>query len=125
MFDQFTLGYGAALLRHDKGLDRFSIMTIRAADDHRVLHRRMLEQDLFDFPRIDRLPPGLDHVLLAVHEKEEALLVSPDDISGIEPPFPQHRSGVLIFLPVPLHDLRPADDQLSRFPRREIAKTRL
>src|SRR5690606_10312761 len=63
---------------------------------------------------IDVEPGDQNHVLLAVDQLEEAVLVDHTDVAGLQPAVRgQHFRGVLGTLPVAEHDLWAADPQLT------------
>src|SRR6266852_5054743 len=52
------------------------------ADDSRLQHIRMLDDDVFDVARIDIESPGYDHVLFAIDEGEKAIRIEFSDVAG-------------------------------------------
>src|ERR1700722_17537618 len=73
VFAQLILGGGLpGLERHDGG-DLFAERLVRHADDRGLGDRGVLVQHLLDLPRVDVVTAADDHVLLAVHDEEEAV----------------------------------------------------
>jgi hypothetical protein len=97
----------------DEGLDRFAPLRIGHADHGRLGHRRMRAQRLLHFPRIDVLAAGDDHVLLAIGDEDEAMVIEDAKIAGVKPTLAQHAGGRRAVVPVPGHRPRPADDDLA------------
>src|ERR687895_511030 len=81
--------------------------------DHRgLLDTRMLQEHILDLARIDVLSAADDHVLLAVDEEEEPVLVAVADVARVQPSVPE-RLGVGVRPPViALHDVGAADADL-------------
>ena len=69
--------------------------------------------DLFDFARPDLEAAGLDEVLLAVDEEEVAVVVEVADVAGEDPAVAEHVGGLFGALPIAIHDLGGADDDLA------------
>jgi hypothetical protein len=77
--------------------------------------------DLLDFVRIHVEARNQDHVFLAVDDTDEALLVHHTDVAGGEETIgAQHFGGLVGAIPVPFHDLRPADADLAGLPARHF-----
>ncbi len=74
-------------------------------------------QDLVDLPRVDVVAGRDDHVLLAVHDVEVALLVHVGDVAGVEPVVANGAGGLVRQVPVAPHDLGPPDYQLAHLAR--------
>src|SRR6478736_5085551 len=68
VLDELVLAGRAGRPQHDAGLDRLPPAAVRHADDGRLQHRRMRQQRLLDFARIDVFAARDDHVLLAVDD---------------------------------------------------------
>src|ERR1700676_4330167 len=69
----------------DHGVDLLASNLVRAPDDRRSLDRWVLEQHILDLTRIVVLAAADDHVLLAVDQKEEAVVVAVPDVPRVEP----------------------------------------
>ena len=72
-------------------------------------------EDVLDVLGVDLEPVGeRDHVLLAPVEPEEAVLVEPAEVAGVEPAGAVDRGrGRLRIFPVALEDVRAARDHLA------------
>src|SRR5260370_5894800 len=53
----------------------------RHADDSRLQHIRMLDDDVFDVARVDIESPGDDHVLFAIDERQKAIRIEFSNVS--------------------------------------------
>ena len=60
-------------------------MRVRHGDDRRLGDRRMAQKHVLDFERIDVLAAGIEHVVGAALEIEEAVGVALEDIAGFQP----------------------------------------
>src|SRR5262249_56412272 len=65
----------------DRGEDLF-LARVRQADDVRLLHGRMAEQDFLDLQRGDIDPAGLHHLLDPAAEAEPAIVAEGAEIAG-------------------------------------------
>ena len=74
-----------AVLEDDDGGDRLLPLGVVAADDRRVGDLRVAEEHLLDLGRDDVLAAADDHVVDPVLDVEEALLVDPPEVAGVEP----------------------------------------
>ena len=81
-FFRRDLHFGA---QHHERHRHFLPPGISDTDHRRFGHGRMLEQDAFDFRRIDVLAARHDHVLLAVMDREVAISIADRDVAGMEP----------------------------------------
>jgi hypothetical protein len=61
----------------------------------------------------DVLPTGIDHVLLAVQEVEEPLLVELAQVAGVQPSSAQCLRGLLLEVVIALHHRGAAHDDLA------------
>ncbi len=88
---------------------------VAAIADHHDLFDELARLELV-FDRLGRhvlAARGLDQVLLAIGDPEEAVVVELADVAGVEPAFRVDRgSGGLGQVVVPLHDLRAPDQDL-------------
>src|SRR4029450_10342374 len=76
---------GRAGLELDHGLHRLAPLLVRHADHRAVLHRGMAPQHLLDLAGEDVEAAGDDHVLLAIDDVDEAVLVDNADVAGMVP----------------------------------------
>ena len=81
----------------------------------------MAEKGVLDLRRIDVLSSRDDHVLLPVHDVEVPVFVHRRDVPGMEPSVLQRLSRVLGPVPVALHGIRPAQQDLALFSRLDVS----
>src|ERR1700682_4206240 len=101
----------------DDGVDLLASDLVGTPDDRRSPHRRVLEQHVLDLARIDVLAAADDHVLLAVDEEEEAVLVAVPDVPRVEPTVEQRLRRGIGTVEVAPHDVRTAHAELAADPR--------
>src|SRR3984885_8925922 len=92
----------------DDRADRLAPLVVGHADDGDRADRGVREQALLDLQRVDVLPAGDDHVLLAVDQVEQPVGVKRADVAGVAPAVAQDlgRGGAVV--PVPAeHGGRP------------------
>src|SRR6266436_3347980 len=90
--------------------------------DHRGLgHLGVGVEDLFDLVRVDVESAADDQVLLALDDEEEAVLVEPAHVPGMQPPGPHRPRRLLRVAVVADHDAPPADADLAHLARGEPA----
>ena len=90
--------------------------------DHGGLHDlRELQQRGLDLGGVDVLPAGDDHVLVAVTDEEEALVVDRTGVAGAVPAVGQHLGGAFRLVPVAGHHVRPLHDDLAYLVRIGLA----
>src|SRR5262249_42005886 len=100
---------------------RFALVVVGYADYSGVRYRRVLEQRLLNLARIDVVAGDDDHVLLAVHDRDVAILVHRREVAGVEPAVAQGLGGRLRLLPIALHNVLAATDELAYHARRHLA----
>ena len=71
--------------------------------------------DRFDFGAVDVLATTQDHVFLAVHDKDEAILVDTRNIAGVQPAIGDRFSGGFRAVDIALDDGRPFDPEFTEF----------
>ena len=102
-----------AIGEHDDR-DRLLAPALVAHADHRdFAHLRQLVDHALDLGGGDVLAAGDDHVLLAVGQVQEAVLVEIADVAGTEPVAEEGGRGFFRILPVALRDFRPAQADLA------------
>ena len=62
---------------------------------------------------VDVLAAAVDHVLRAVDDVEEAVVVDPREVAGVQPAVDERLGGRLGLVPVAADDVRPAHQQLA------------
>ena len=108
-----------AVLERDDRLDRHAEHRIGHADDRRLADAGERVEDVLDLLRAHLLAARLDDVVLAADEIEKAVVVGAEKVAGVEHLLPGMRAGLQrpvgrrLVLPVALHDVRPADDELA------------
>ena len=60
----------------------FALVAVRHADDRTYADVRMAEQQIFNLDGVDVVPPGDDHVLLAVDDKQVSVVVQIANVSA-------------------------------------------
>src|SRR5580692_9069332 len=110
---QLLGGGGGPRLEGHRGADLLAQGGVRQPDHGGLGDRGMLVEHLLDLPRVDVVAAPDDQVLLAVHDVEVAVLVDPGQVTGVEPAVADRLSGGLGAIPVALHHVRPADDDLA------------
>ncbi len=75
--------------------------------------RRGACERVFDLDRVHVLTAAVDHVLLAVDDVQQAIGVDPRDVAGVQPAVHERLGGRLGLVPVALHDVRAAHQQLA------------
>ena len=87
-----------------------------------MLEERILHEGVLDRLRRDVLAiEGDDDVLKPIGDDEEAVVVDVPDVAGVQPTVLDRRSRLLRGLPVPLHDVRSAVEDLPVVSRRHPA----
>ena len=104
--DQLGLGHRLALGEHHERLDRLAPLLAGDADHRDLGDRRVGEQHVLDLDRGDVLAAGDDHVLLAVADRQVAVVADHAAVAGVEPAVGQRPRALLGLLPVALeHDV--------------------
>src|SRR5450759_2423949 len=111
--DYLLFGGGLALLQDHVRFYRLSPVLVGDAHGDRFLYLGVLVEDLVDLARVDVEAAGDYHVFLAVDNIKVAILVHGGDITGVKPPVLERFRGLLGLVPVALHHLGPADEELS------------
>src|SRR4029077_11984989 len=93
---------------------------MRQADHGGLGDGGVVVQRLLDLPRVDVVAAADDQVLLPVHDVEVAVLVHPGQVTGVEPAVADRLGGRLGAMPVTLHHVRPADDDLAHLTQRDL-----
>ena len=93
--------------------DLFAERRVRDADDRAVRDVGVLEDRRLDLDRVDVLAAADDHVLRAVDDVDEAVLVDARDVAGVQPALGEGLGRLLGPVPVPAHDVGPLYPQLA------------
>ncbi len=110
---------GVAALRDDERLRRLSPALVGRGDDGDVGDDVVFEEGVLQLDRGDVLPAGDDDVLLAVLDRDEAVLVDDREVAHVVVPLQslgERLLGGLGLVPVAVHHLvAPHDDLTDRF----------
>ena len=74
-----------AIIQRDIGFGHFAQIIVRHADHQRFLDRRVFDQHGFHLAGKHLEPANRDHILAAVHNRDEAVFILRGDIAGAEP----------------------------------------
>src|SRR5712691_6985484 len=110
--DVLCAGLGAGLERDD----RFHLLAkplVGDTDDGRLGHGGMCVDDLLDLTRVDVEAASDDHLLLAIDDEEEAVLVDIAQVAGVEPAAFEGFDVGLGLVPVTLHDIVATNHDLT------------
>src|SRR5687767_3455588 len=120
VLEHVLLGKLRVLLHHEH-LRHLARMLVGHADRGALEHAGMHRQHLLDLVRVHVEARHQDHVLLAVDDAHEALLVHDADVAGVQEAVAAEDLGGLVgALPVALHHLRPLDADLARLAERHV-----
>ncbi len=89
-------------------------------DNGRFCHLGKLEYGILHLGRVNVLSSGDEHVLLAFHNVEVAVLVHSGQVARVKPPACKCLFCGLRPVPVTLHHVRATHDQLSNLAHRHI-----
>src|SRR2546423_4983454 len=112
-----------ARFQHDERLDLFALDRMRGADRGRIHHRGVQSERFLDLARIHVEAGDDDHLLLAIHDRDVPVGVHGRDIAGVEPTVAEGLGRLVGPLVVAVHELRAAEDQLTRLARRHLLLT--
>ena len=73
---------GDAFLQRDERRDRLSLDLVRAPDDGRFGHARVIDEGALDFHGPDAVPGDVQHVVHAAEQPEVAVLVALRAVAG-------------------------------------------
>src|SRR5690606_31752361 len=90
------------------------------ADDGAFAHCRVRVHGVLHLARVDVLAAADDHVLDAVDDVDEAVLVHPGAVAGVHPAVADHGGRGLGIAPVAQHHLRTAHRDLARHAARQL-----
>src|SRR4029077_1548808 len=119
MLQQLLEGERGTGLQLDEDLWRLLAMRMGNADDDALVDRRMLVDRLLDHARIDVVARRDDQVIGAVDQEQPAVVIHVAHVAGAQPHpvaggmAEQDLVGLLLLLPVTLHDLRADDADLA------------
>src|SRR5262249_48103552 len=93
---------------------------VRHADDRGVHHRRVLVEDVLDLDAVDVLAAADEHVLGAVDDVAEALVVDAGEVAGLHPAVDERLARGLGLVPVALDHLRPLGPERAALAARQL-----
>src|SRR2546428_9058413 len=85
----------------------------------------MRVEDFIDLARVHLESGDDDHLLYPVDDEEVAVLVHPHDVAGMQPAIAQDKRGLLGLPPVAVHEVRPADAELTGLALIDLARAGL
>src|SRR5580700_12089765 len=110
---QLLGGGGGTRFERHRGADLLAQGGVRQADHGGLRDRGMLVEHLLDLSRVDVVAAADDQVLFPVHDVEVAVGVDAGQVAAVEPAVADRLGGGLGAVPVALHHVRPADDDLA------------
>src|SRR5690606_19982580 len=119
-FDEFAVADADARLEHDDRADAFAPLRIGHADHRAFGYGVVLQQRVFDFPRINVFAAGNDHVFLAVDQMQHAVLVEHAHVAGVDPAVANGVGGGDVIVPVAAEHRGAARDDFARHARRTV-----
>ena len=99
--------------RDDDGAHLLAHHGVGHPDDGDLAHRGMRRQGVLHLDAVHVLAAAIDHVLLAVDDEDQALVVDPREVAAVQPAVDERLGGLLGLAPVAAHDVRPADQQFA------------
>ena len=105
-------GLGAGR-RHDHGAHLLAHHLVGDAHRCRLADAGCGDERVLDLDRVDVLPAAVDHVLLAVDDVEQSVVVDARQIASVQPAFDERLGRGLGLVPVALHDVGAAHQQLT------------
>ncbi|MCY1455154.1 hypothetical protein D9M71_722660 [compost metagenome] len=121
MGDHFVLGNAGTGFEYEHGVYRLAPFVTGDADHGGLGHGGMAGDGVFHFSAEDVLAAADDHVLEAVADIDEAVLVHIAAIAGVHPAATQRFGGGLRLVPVAEHDVRPAHEDFAHGAARHFA----
>ena len=113
MLDQLVRARGRALAEHDDRGDRLDPDRVGHGDHRDFRDCRVSEQGVLDLAARDEDAARVDDVLHAIDDVEISFRVKVADVAGVEPAALEGLAGLLRLVPVALHQLRRAVDDLA------------
>src|SRR5690606_9908075 len=110
----------AALVQYDDRLDMLAPLLVGGADHRGLAHGRMLEQRAFHVPWIDVEAARHDHVLLAIHDSDEAFAIHARHVAGMQPAVAKRTRGSARIVEVAAHHVWRAHHDLAGLSGRRI-----
>src|SRR5215207_9522295 len=101
---ELRLRHRRAGLCDDEGDDLLAPIGVRQADHRGLDQFGVAQQHLLDLARVDVATARDDHVLRAVAQRQEAVLVEAAEIAGVQPAAAQRLGIGFGVLPITLHD---------------------
>ena len=117
---QLRRGRRLALFQLHEGLRRLAAIFVGNADHGHLGNGVVLVDRILDPPRIDFEARGVDHVLDAIDDEDEAVGVHVTDVAGAEEAPDEAPFRLLRLLPIAGHHLRPGDADLAGLAARHL-----
>ena len=108
----FASSLGVGPQHHDRA-DLLAHHRVGNADHRDLEHGRVLHERVLDLDAVDVLAAAVDHVLLAVDDLDEAVVVDAGQVAGVQPAVDERLGGLLGLVPVAGDDVLAADQQLA------------
>ena len=118
--DDVLGGGGGALAQRDRGAHLLAHQLVRHPDHGDLDDVGVGVDDLLDLARVHVHAAAQDHVLLAVDDREVALVVHGREVAGAEPAVGDGLGGRLGLAPVALHHVVAADRDLADLADRHL-----
>src|SRR6266566_8896061 len=112
--DDLVLARLLPLAQHHVRVGRLAPFLVREADDGRLHHRRVAQQDALDLQRGDVLATADDHVLDPVTDLHIAVRMHHGGVAGVEPAVAHRPLGRLGVVVVAVHHDVPAHHDLAQ-----------
>src|SRR5271155_548097 len=98
---------------HDHRTHLLAHHLVRHPDGRGLAHTGCARERVLDLDRVHVLPAPVDHVLLAIDDVDQPVLVDPREVTGPKPAIHERLRRGLRLVPVALHHVRPAHEQLT------------
>src|SRR6185437_5098004 len=118
-------GQGRAGAQHDDGVHALAPLGVGDADDGALGHGRVAGHGVLHLGRVDVLAAADDHVLDPVDDEQVAAGVQVAAVAGVHPAAPEGVRRLLRLVPVALHDVPAAADDLADDSGRDLGVVRV
>ena len=98
--------------RHDDGTDLLAHHGVGDAHHGDLADRWMTVERVLDLHAIHVLATPVDHVFHPVDDEDQAIVIQPGQVAGVQPPIHECLSRLFGFVPVAGHDVRAAHEKL-------------
>src|SRR5262249_37668747 len=100
--------------RHDYRSNLLSHHLVGHSDHRDFKYCGVRSKRVLDFNAVNVLTASAYHVLLAIDDLHEALIVYPSHIPGVQPAVDERLGCSLRFVPITFHDVRSPHEQFAR-----------